>query len=63
MRYVTVEFAMHTDTAQGAVDIVEQFIPQIRGTTSDFIESWAVVCVREMAPRVLRVEDGKVQED
>lgn len=63
MRFVTVEFVMHTDTAQGAVDMVERFIPDIRGIDQSVMESWTVVCVREMAPRVLRVEDGKVQED
>lgn len=60
---MTVEFVMHTDTAQGAVDMVERFIPDIRGIDQSVMESWAVVCVREMAPRVLRVEDGEVQED
>lgn len=63
MRTVVVEFVMHTDTAQGAVDMVERFIPDIRGIDQSVMESWTVVCVREMAPRVLRVEDGKVQED
>lgn len=63
MRFVTVEFLMHTDTAQDAVDMVERFIPDIRGIDQSVMESWTVVCVRERAPRVLRVEDGKVQED
>lgn len=66
MRTVTVEFDVDADNAQHAVNIVEDFIPSLRsryGQTPLGLKSWAVVCVREVVPRVLRVEDGKVQED
>lgn len=66
MRSVYVEFVVHTNTAQQAVNIVECFIPALMsqyGPKVPSIESWQVESVRERVTRVLRVEDGKVQED
>lgn len=61
IRTVTVEVVVDTSTAQGAVELVEAFMPDVRDILS--MESLAVVCVTELVPRTLRVEDGKVQGD
>lgn len=63
MSIVEVEFEVEAATAQGAVDIVERLLPDLRvcGIDPNVVQSWQVARVRKMVPIVMRVEDGVVQ--
>jgi hypothetical protein len=62
MQVVRVEFVVHCENAQEAVDAVELLLPNLRARNISWMESWNVYSVEESVTHMVShpVEDGKV---
>ena len=62
MQVVRVEFVVHCENAQEAVDAVELLLPNLSNLNISWMESWNVYSIDESVTTMVShpVEDGKV---